>query len=212
MSDKLNHLSEREDDLALLRDAVTDIMPPLFRDRIDRRLQESVTIPGLVTRLAARAADCEFSAEEIDRRVVGVQLIYEGLKHTRTLARFPPWDDERANDADLEILVAEVLVARGFSLLARTEAMPVAVETVRAFGRDETNRRVEGSDSDPSDRALEADVFELGIIAGVTATGARCPPEARSFAVKLAESMNEERDDEGNELSDSEVEELNELL
>lgn len=209
---KSSYPNEWNDDTALVRAAVDDITPPSFRDHINRRLQESITVPGLLTRLAARAAGPDVQAEEIDHRVVGVQLIYEGLKLTRTLARFPPWNDEQTDAANLEILVAEVLVARGFSLLARTEAVSEAVETVRTFGRDEMNRQIEGVDFRPPDRALEAAVFELGIVAGVTATGAQPPPEVHAFTAKLAESMDEKPASEAAELSDTEVEELNELL
>ncbi|ELZ07668.1 DUF7114 family protein [Natrialba aegyptia] len=41
---------------------------------------------------------------------------------------------------DLTILAADILVARGFSLLARTDAADKAVHTVQAFGRDQTRR------------------------------------------------------------------------
>lgn len=191
--------------------AVSDLGPAPFRDRIDRQLRESTMAPGLLTRLAARVTGREVAPEEITSRVVGVQLIYEGLTLMRALVHFPPWDDEPANDAEIELLVAEVLVARGFSLLARTEAVPEAVELVCAFGRDETNRRAGRPDSIPSDRALEADVFELAIVAGVTATGADRPPGIRGVATGLAESLADEPDRDVL-FSETVVEELDELV
>lgn len=77
----------------------------------------------------------------------GVQLIYEGLRLTRTLAHDEPWlepetaaDGDAASDGDLEILAADILVARGFYLLARTDAAGTAVRTVQSFGHDQTRR------------------------------------------------------------------------
>ncbi|ELY98915.1 DUF7114 family protein [Natrialba asiatica] len=50
---------------------------------------------------------------------------------------------------DLTILAADILVARGFSLLARTDAADKAVHTVQAFGRDQT-RRTELTNTPPA--------------------------------------------------------------
>jgi hypothetical protein len=80
--------------------------------------------------------------------------------------------------ADMEILAADVLVARGFSILARTAAAAVAVEVVRAFGRDQTDRR--GADAERAadlDRRLETDASESAATVGVAVGGADGPPE-----------------------------------
>ncbi|EMA31872.1 DUF7114 family protein [Halobiforma nitratireducens] len=153
----------------------------------------------------------------------GVQLIYEGLRLTRTLAHEEPWSDSaipnesangdsvadgRANchpgtaadpdssvagtvetdtQADLEILAADILVARGFYLLARTEAASTAVRTVQAFGRDQTRREELVDDDSVSDRAadldanLERDVLELAVRTGATAADE--PPTAGLLSV-----------------------------
>ncbi len=122
-------------------------------------------------------------------RAAGVQLIYEGLRLTRSLAHDDPWsgvgDDADARDeADLDILIADILVSRGFYLLARTEAADAAVGVVRAFGTDQTVRR---ETDDPSlDRNLEADVLELAAVAGVTAGGARPTTRLREYTADLA--------------------------
>ena len=74
----------------------------------------------------------------------------------------------------MAILAADVLVSRGFYLLARTDAAEDAVAVVRAFGRDQTER--EGATGDRAvglDRRLETDVLELAVTAGVTAAGGR---------------------------------------
>jgi len=87
-------------------------------------------------------------------------------------------------EADMSILVADVMVARGFYLLARTEAAGSAVETVRAFGRDQTVRRTSGDES--LDRNLEVDVFELAVVAGTTAVGGRATAALREYVADLA--------------------------
>ena len=71
----------------------------------------------------------------------------------------------------LSARAADVLVARGFYLLARTDAAETAVETVRAFGRDQTRRREPGADTVALDGSLERNVLELAITAGATAVG-----------------------------------------
>ena len=89
-------------------------------------------------------------------------------------------------EADMSILVADVMVARGFYLLARTEAAAEAVAVVRSFGGDQTRRRTTGDDS--YDRNLEADVFELAAVAGVTAGGLEATPALREHVGALAGS------------------------
>lgn len=245
MADRPCGRRKLEDDIRLVRASIGDVTPAAFRERIDRRLQGSTMTPGQVTRLAAQIPDRDVNAGDLDSRVVGVQLIYEGLELTRALVRVPPWadqshrDDHRLRDdqppvgnnhrhrddvqppvgndqhiteANLEILVAEVLVARGFWLLSETEATPKAVETIRAFGRDETSRRLGRADSSHPEHTLEADVFELGIIAGVTATGTDPPTGTREVATKLAASLDDVLDEGNTQLSKSVVEELDELI
>ena len=172
---------------AAARDAIADISPAHLRDLIDERLRDAPMTPGVLTWLSARATDQPFDRSALAERSAGVQLIYEGLGLTRTIARAPPWHGgDGQTRADLDVLAADVLVSRGFSLLADTEAASTAVETVRSFGRDETNRAIGSGDVD---RALEADVFELAIVAGMSATGVEPPPGSRRFAVDLAQSL-----------------------
>lgn len=92
---------------------------------------------------------------------------------------------EDLTEADMAILVADILVARGFYLLARTEAAADAVATVQAFGRDQTNRRTTGAES--LDRNLEGDVFELAVVAGTTAVGGGAPRGLREHVADMAE-------------------------
>nr|WP_202932654.1 hypothetical protein [Halorussus salinus] len=123
----------------------------------------------------------------VEERAAGVQLIYEGLRLTRALADDPPWErDLPHTDSNIDILAADVMVARGFSLLARTEAADKAVETVQSFGRDETDEQ-QGRTVSP--RALETDVFELAVVAGTTVFGSTPSDALVAYAGKLAESF-----------------------
>lgn len=204
-------------------DAVDDIEPDRLRERIRERLEDGSMAPGVLTVLSARAADGSdpgsapsVSTEATAERGAGVQLIYEGLRLTRTLSQDPPWTadgssgakrnertdggDVRVSDADavtaepsagrdadagdMDILVADVMVARGFYLLARTEAAAEAVSVVRSFGGDQTRLRTTGDDS--FDGNLERDVFELAAVAGVTAAGGEATPALRAHVADLA--------------------------
>lgn len=160
---------------AAARETVADIEPPALRAVLLDRLETASMAPGVLVIATATGRDSSVATEPLLDRSVGVQLIYEGLRLTRVLAHDEPWtdiDDTEVN-ADLEILAADVLVSRGFKLLARTEASDAAVGTIQAFGRDQTNRRAADTDDDRAalDRNLEADIFALAVRAGVTAVG-----------------------------------------
>lgn len=164
------------------REAVADIGPERLQSVIDDRLATGSMIPGVLTILSARLVDPTVDGEEVESRAVGVQLIYEGLRLTRALVREEPWNGEDVPDdiqADIDVLAADVLVARGFRLLARTQAADRAVETVRRFGREQTQ-------ADPPGMGLEACVFELAVVAGATVTGDDPPLPLRQYAVGLA--------------------------
>ena len=117
-------------------EATADVEPTALREYITDMLQTESMTPGAVTIACADGSGDE-SLDLVDR-AAGVQLIYDGLRLTRHLATTEPWDaDSRAEgDADLRILAADILVARGFALLARTPAAKKAVETVRSTVRD----------------------------------------------------------------------------
>ena len=174
---------------AAAREAVDEISPRELRTVIDDRLSECSVIPGVVTLVSARVCGDADAADpdEIERRAAGAQLIYEGLGLTRTLVREDPWTPDPPPDipADVDVVAADVMVSRGFRLLARTAAAEKAVETVRAFGRGETDRRA-GRGTAPAE--LEANVFELAAVAGATATGGETPRALRQYVVGLAHS------------------------
>ncbi|WP_254545635.1 DUF7114 family protein [Halomarina pelagica] len=157
------------------RASVDDIEPPALHDELRSFIDEGSMVPGVLAVLTARACAAD-PAEGVLERAAGVQLIYDGLRLTRRLTREEPWrtGDADADAGDMHVLAADVLVARGFYLLARTEAAGAAVEVVRAFGRDQTD----GGTAD----ALEADVLDLAVVAGATAGGVDPTGELRAVA------------------------------
>jgi hypothetical protein len=150
------------------RSALDDVEPADLRGAIDDRLADASMTPAALTLLCARAvAPDDATTPGVVERAVGVQLIYEGLALTRRLVAEEPWGDadgtpESDIAADLQILAADVLVSRGFYLLATTEAAGRAVSVIRAFGRDQTTR------AEGYERELEADVCALAGVAGAT--------------------------------------------
>jgi hypothetical protein len=166
-------------------EAVADVVPDRFRSDIESLMAEGSAVPGALTLLAATAAPdspAEFEAlDGLVERAAGVQLIYDGLRVTRDLAHGDPWSDGDSDRGDIAILAADVLVARGFYLLARTEAADRAVAVVRAFGRDQTTRRE--ADDVSLDRNLERDVLDLALVAGTTAGGG-VPPSDREWVLE----------------------------
>ena len=169
------------------REAVRDIDPERFGETVGTVLDEGSMTPGVLAVLCARALDDTVEFERVAERAAGTQLIYEGLRLTRALARDVPWEDDGEN-ADIDVLAADVLVARGFYLLARTEAAGRAVETVRNFGRDPTNGHLQGT----ADDRLEVDVFCLAAVAGTTAVGGHPSTECHEFVADLARSFDGE--------------------
>jgi len=166
-------------------ESVADVAPEELRRTIDEYVADGSVVPGVLTLLSARAVTDEHPKDLVEQ-AAGVQLIYEGLDLTRQLAHDEPWadTDEDDIDADLDVLAADVLVSRGFYLLARTPAAERAVEVVRTFGRDQTRR--EGATDPDTDRNLEADVFELAVVTGVHAVDGAACNELLTYADELA--------------------------
>jgi hypothetical protein len=188
------------DDAARVRDAareaLADIEPPRLRDALYDELDDASVAPAVFSLLCARALGSAVDDAAIAERAAGVQLIYGGLRLTRTLAHDEPWravDGDGGLDADLEadleMLAASVMVSRGFYILARTDAADYAVETVRAFGRDQTRRREPDADTAALDRNLEVSVFTLATIAGATAVDVDPPAALVEHATALAREV-----------------------
>jgi len=172
------------------RETVEDIEPPRLRAVLLDRLERASMAPGVLVYESALGRNPSLSPNAVVDRSVGVQLIYEGLRLTRSLAHEEPWTaaEETDIDADLEILAADILVSRGFYLLAQTEVSDAAVETIRAFGRDQTRCRERAANAATLTRNLEADIFVLAVRAGVTAVGADPTEELVEFAANAARS------------------------
>lgn len=175
------------------RKALADIEPDQLREALEDRILDAAVTPGVLALITARAIDPDLDLDAVLDRAAGVQLIYEGLRLTRALAHEEPWVTEPTRssdiDADMDVLAADVLVSRGFSLLARTDAAGAAVEVVRAFGRDQTLRDREETDRSTAstlDRNLEVDALELAVVAGTTAAGGTAPEELLTYARELA--------------------------
>jgi len=153
-------------------EALADIEPDRFRETLSAFVEDGSMVPGVLTLLVGGAVGT--GGEGLSERAAGVQLVYDGLRLTRRLAGEEPWDAgaDAAQRADLDVLAAVVLVARGFSLLARSAAADDAVAVVRNFGRDRSG--------DSPDADLERDVLELTLSAG--ADGAPVPAAARALA------------------------------
>lgn len=122
---------------------------------------------------------------------------------TSATGRDPADPDARqptTEPANVDILAADVLVARGFSLLADTDAADDAVEVVRAFGRDETERRT-APDPARFEHELEADVLHLALVAGATADGGR-PVNTGSLVADLVDTWDGRFPDPGEVVDD----------
>lgn len=181
-------------------DAVRDVEPAGLSDQIEGWLEQGSMVPGVLTIHCARATSDDTVDGEgselggrLGERAAGVQLIYDGLRLTRELAQEEPWAHGEGETANLDVLVADVLVARGFYLLARTGAAAKAVETVRAFGRDQTLGRE--TDSPSLDRNLEADALELAVIAGADSGTAEVSPQFREFAAEQVKRVGQSESD-----------------
>ncbi|PSP78111.1 hypothetical protein BRC81_08685 [Halobacteriales archaeon QS_1_68_20] len=188
------------------REVLRDVSPVALRRVACDAVANGWTAPGVVTVRAARRAGADAIDHDLRRRAVGVQLIYEGLALTRRLVREEPWVDGRVEsdggvaaprrdsdeDPDVEVLAADVLVARGSNLLAYTEAADRCVEVIRNFGQRQTGR-----DGFPTDRELEADVMTLAAEAGTTAVTSAPAPHAVEWAESMASAL------DGSELPDA---------
>ena len=164
------------DEAVLLRAVVADIAPAALRTRILHHLKDDAVSTGPVVRQAAVMAGGAVSTDELDRRVVGVQLIADGLSLLQGLSRDPPWDHGRKSGADLDLLAAEVMVAKGFSMLADTAAAQQAVTTIHNLAMHESVLAEPDARVRSVPNTLAADLIELGVTAGITASDS--PPSA----------------------------------
>jgi hypothetical protein len=190
------------------REALADVEPEQLRETLENRILDAAVTPGVLALVTARALDPNIDPTEVVERAAGVQLIYEGLRLTRSVAHAEPWvtaaTTESDIEADMDVLTADVLVSRGFSLLACTDAAAAAVEVVRSFGRDQTLRdRADPAPATALDRNLEIDALELAVVVGTTAVGGDPPEELLAYARDLAAEYDGEFPPSGRALPDA---------
>lgn len=179
-------------------EAVEDVESVPLGDEIGRIIDRASMTPGALTILTARTlgggeADPEAGADAgaaAAKRAAGVQLSYEGLRLTRRLIREDDrWDAEDRSDSYVALLVAEVMVSRGFFNLARTEVAPTAIGIVRRFSRNQMLEREFGAGPDELEASLEVDVVQLAVEAGATVVSEEVPPALAEYAEELAHEL-----------------------
>ncbi len=174
---------------AAFRDGIGDITPDALRSRLEEILKAASMTPGSLTVLTATALDESLEGDVAARRGAGIQMSYEGLRLSRELIHTDPWTSENPDDGDMNVIAAEVLVARGFEYLAHTVVAGDVVEAVRRFGRDQT--RLEEFDADRAalERGLEADFIRIAVRAGADIALGSIPEEIETLADTLATEL-----------------------
>ncbi|GAB3691774.1 hypothetical protein GCM10028857_29580 [Salinarchaeum chitinilyticum] len=169
-----------------LRESLRSIDPDPFRARLERTLEGRPLTPGVLTVRTARAIDGAVSAETAAHRAAGVQLTYEGLRLTRRLVETEPWPPAGEGDPDVDVVAAEVLVAKGLNQLAHTGVRGRVVEIIRRFGRTHSRGAEESPAGDAAEPTLEADFVVLAIAAGADLAVQTVPPGLIEYARELA--------------------------
>ncbi|RRJ33139.1 DUF7114 family protein [Halocatena pleomorpha] len=179
------------------RATVEEIEPARLRNALLAVIDSTSLTPGVLTLLTARIRSD--SHDELEQPAAGVQLIYNGLRLTRQLAHNEPWNngEEERRKANMHILVADVLVARGFYLLAHTNAASTAVDVVRSFGQHQAyehrhNPEAEGEfkpGTSTAERQLKRDILELALTTGtVVADDEELTSDFQTVAKDLVET------------------------
>lgn len=181
-------------------EAVADVESEPLGDEIGRIVDRASMTPGALTILTARTVDvsgrdggARDRAAAAATRAAGVQLSYEGLRLTRQLVREDErWNEDDPLESNLALLVAEVMVSRGFFHLARTPVAPRAIEIVRRFSRNQLLERE--FDAEPAELgpSLEEDVIELAVRAGATIGSEEVSPVLAEYAGDLARDLDVE--------------------
>lgn len=175
------------------RDAVEDVESVPLGDEIHRIIDLASMTPGALTILTARELGGDDAEAAAAKRAAGVQLSYEGLRLTRQLVREQTrWDESDRTDSYVALLVAEVMVSRGFFHLAHTEVAPTAIDIVQRFSRNQLLERELGATDDELEASLEVDVIKLGIEAGATLVSEEVPPFLAEFGEELAAELDTE--------------------
>jgi hypothetical protein len=175
---------------AAFREGIDDIGPDALRTRLEEVLESASMTPGALTVLTATTLDDAVELDVAARRGAGVQMSYEGLRLSRELIHTDPWTTGDRSEGDLNVIAAEVLVARGFEYLAHTGVAMDVVEAVRQFGRDQTRRETAAeSDRASLDRRLEADFVRTAVRAGADVALGTITDPIDAVADELAEEL-----------------------
>tara|TARA_A100001037_G_scaffold184285_1_gene165167 strand:- start:23493 stop:24131 length:639 start_codon:yes stop_codon:yes gene_type:complete len=191
--------------------SIDDVFPLQLREIITNQINGESPKFGLATIIISEeVASSNEEVSAVNRKAAGVQLIYEGLRLTQDLVRGNRWkEEEQKLNTDMDLLAADVMVAKGFHLLSHTKAANKAVETIRSFGIEETQHNSSSKHkSSPSHMGLERDIFELAIIAGYISPEIEIPknfntkkllnldlsPTSRDYLVALLRTIEEEED------------------
>jgi hypothetical protein len=173
---------------AAFREGIDDIAPEDLRTRLEGVLESASMTPGALTVLAAMTLDESAEIDRVANRGAGVQMSYEGLRLSRELIHVDPWSDDNREEANLDAVAAEVLVARGFEYLAHTGVAMDVVAAVRHFGRDQTCRET-ATDPASLDKRLETDFIQIAVEAGVDVALETIPETAVAIAEELSEEL-----------------------
>ncbi|CAI50007.1 uncharacterized protein NP_3832A [Natronomonas pharaonis DSM 2160] len=173
---------------AAFREGLADITPGALRDHLEEVLEDASLTPGALTVATATALDGAVDRDLAARRGAGVQMSYEGLRLSRSLIRTTPWEHGDRESGDLDVIAAEVLVARGFEYLAHTGVALDVVEAVQQFGRTQTLREAPDCEAVPATR-LEADFVRIAVEAGADVALESTPQEVTALAEALAEEF-----------------------
>ena len=171
-----------------LNGSLDDLEPPPFYDRVTTVVGDTPSSPGVLTVKTARAIDADADIQVAATRGAGVQLCYEGLELTRSILRNQPWEDgDSREDYYQDLVVAEVLVSRGFYNLAETGVVTDAVDIVKRFGRTQTT--IDQLGGRHAENPLEVDVLALAVNAGVDQVMDGVLPSIRARSDAIAREL-----------------------
>lgn len=201
------------------RRELAEIEPARLREHLTGQLADGSMVPGALTlqvgQTVGTATASPAAGPSVQRRAAGVQLVSVGLTRTRALVTDADWEQRRPErtDTELELIAADVAVARGTQLLARTAAADRVVAVIRQFGRDQTSSAESSDSGSTADRAaegqnqtrnrsqsqtrsegsLERQLLELAVVAGGS-VGQASTPRLEELADELTACLT---DDDG---------------
>jgi hypothetical protein len=170
-----------------LERSLEEVEPAPFHSRVTAAVGERPLLPGVLTVRVARTVEPTADIQTAATRGAGVQLCYEGLELTRAVLRNRAWESEGGTEYQQDLLVAEVLVSRGFHLLARTGVVTDAVAIVQRFGRTQT--ALDDLGHRHEEAPLEVDVLELAVNAGVDLVMDGVPASVRAHSGDIASEL-----------------------